>query len=333
MLARRGRLRSRAFWLASALVVAAPIAWSVYNATVFGDWLDFLRGPYSAKAIEMRTASPGWPPHPGWHNPWVSLLFYVKVAEMDAAVRGNALLVLSLLGVAWAWMIARKRAFACALLLWLPVPFYAYSVAYGSVPIFIPPWWPHSWYNTRYGLEMLPAFALALGFAAQFMLAAVREFKVAWTRYAAAVMFSLVTLNAWLLLRAGPLVYVEGTKNIEARRSYDLTIPAALRAQLAGRPGGVILMETSVYPEIVAFTGIPLRQTVNESDREFYRSALSAPAKHAALVLAFDGDEVDSSVKAHPQGLNAVRRFSAPWQPAGTLYVSDSRASTSTPAQ
>ncbi len=59
VLARRGRLRSRAFWLASALVVAAPVAWFIYNAAAFGDWLYFLRGPYSAKAIEMRTAVPG----------------------------------------------------------------------------------------------------------------------------------------------------------------------------------------------------------------------------------------------------------------------------------
>ena len=333
MLARRGRLRSSAFWIASALVLAAPVAWCVYNATVFGDWLDFLRGPYSAKAIEMRTATPGWPPHPGWHNPWVSLLFYVKVAELDAAVCGNTLLVLSLLGTAWAWMIARQRALAGTLLLWLPVPFYAYSVAYGSVPIFIPPWWPHSWYNTRYGLELLPAFALGIGFAAHFVLGAVRKFKPVWTRYAAVAMFTLVALNAWLLLRGRPLVYVEGTKNIDARRSYDQAIPAALRAQLAMRPGGVILMDTSVYPEIVAFTGIPLRQTINESDKEFYRAALAAPATHAALVLAFDGDEVDSAVKAHPQGLSAVQRFTAPWQKAGTLYASGSWPSTTTPAR
>jgi len=70
VLLRRGRLRSRAFWLASVVVIAAPIAWFVYNAVYFGDWLDFARGPYSARAIELRTASPGWPPHPGWHNPW-----------------------------------------------------------------------------------------------------------------------------------------------------------------------------------------------------------------------------------------------------------------------
>ena len=33
----------------------------------------------------------------------------------------------------------------------------------------MPVWWPHSWYNLRYGMELLPAFALCLGFAAHFM--------------------------------------------------------------------------------------------------------------------------------------------------------------------
>ncbi len=103
-LLRRGRLRSRAFWLASALVVAAPIAWFVYNAAAFGDWLEFARGPYSAKAIELRTASHGaGPPHPGWHNPWVSLLFFLKVSEMDAVAQPGATRCwrLSVLGTAW----------------------------------------------------------------------------------------------------------------------------------------------------------------------------------------------------------------------------------------
>jgi 4-amino-4-deoxy-L-arabinose transferase-like glycosyltransferase len=328
-LGHRRRLSSRAFWLASLLVVAAPIAWFIYNAAAFGDWLYFVRGPYSAKAIEMRTSVPGFPPHPGWHNPWVALIFYVKAAEMDiaAAAWGNVLLVFSLLGAAWAWLTARGRALAWMLLLALPVPFYTYSVAYGSVPIFLPVWWPHSWYNLRYGIELLPAVALCLGFAAQFCLAAVRQFKplvfqAKWTTLAAAALFALVGLNAIQILRERPQVYVEGTKNIDAHRPYEREIPAALHSLLATRPGAVILMDTSLDPEIVALTGIPLRQTINESDLQIYRDALDAPASHAALVLAFDGDEVDRAARAHPSGLSAYRRFSAPFQPSATLYVS-----------
>jgi hypothetical protein len=325
-LLRRRKLRSRTFWMASAVVVAAPLVWFVYNAAVFGDWLDFARGPYSAKAIEMRTATPGaGPPHPGWHNPWVSLLFFLKVSEMDAAAArwGNALLAIALLGTAWAWLMERRRAFAWSLLLWFPIPFYAYSVAYGSVPIFLPVWWPHSWYNTRYGLELLPALALGVGFAARFVLAAVREFKPGWTRIAAVVLFVAVAANAAEMMRERPLVYVEGTKNAHARRGYEREIAAAMRKELAARPGGPVLMNTSVYPQIVALSGIPLRQTVNESDREYYQAALQDPAADAAVVLAFAGDEIDQAVRAHQEGLKAVGHFAWPGQAAGTLYVSD----------
>jgi hypothetical protein len=333
ILVRRGGLSSRTFWLATVLVVAAPIAWFIYNAAAFGDWLYFLRGPYSARAIEIRTSVPGFPPHPGWHNPWVALVFFMKAAELDAAAAawGNVFLAFSALGTVYAWVTERCRAFAWALLLWLPVPFYAYSVAYGSVPIFLPVWWPYSWYNLRYGMELLPALALSVGFAAQFIRAVMAEFKprrlsgevlTLWLNCAVAVLLAVANLNLLRMLRERPLVYVESTKNIESRRSYEKQIPQALKALLAQHPGAEILMETSVDPELVTLTGIPLRQTINESDLEIYTDALAAPADHVALVLAFDGDEIDRAVKAHPAGLSAIQRFSAPGQPSATLYIS-----------
>jgi hypothetical protein len=327
-LLRRGRLRSTSFWIASVFIIAAPIAWFVYNSVGFGDWLYFARGPYSAKAIELRTMSHGdGPPHPGWHNSWVSLLFFVKVAEMDSAARawGNVLLALSVAGTVWAWITARKRAFTWALLLAFPIPFYAYSVAYGSVPIFIPVWWPHSWYNTRYGMEMLPAFALGVGFAAHAVLALVNDFKPReidrrWVRIAAGGWFALIVVNTALMVREVPLTYEEGIKNIEARRQFETEIPRTLRMELINWPNAAILMDTSVYPNLVAFTGIPLRQTINESDLWIFDEALKAPAAHAQLVLAFDGDVVDKAVKAHPEGLIVARHFTAPGMASGTLY-------------
>jgi hypothetical protein len=107
------------------------------------------------------------------------------------------------------------------------------------------------------------------------------------------------------------------------RRTYDELIPPVLRALLAEHPGSGVLMDTSVYPELVAFTGIPLRQTINESDLTIYSDALAAPAAHAAIVLAFDGDQIDRAVKAHPEGLQELYRFRTSGQPAGTIYTSD----------
>ena len=116
-------------------------------------------------------------------------------------------------------------------------------------------------------------------------------------------------MNVGIVLRERPLMYVEGTKNIESRRAVEEEIPPVLRALAARHPGAPVLMDTSVHPNFVAFSGIPLRQTINESDREYLQAALADPAKHAAIVVAFEGDDIDRAVKAHPEGLRLVRAF------------------------
>ena len=154
----------------------------------------------------------------------------------------NLVLALAVLGTAAAFFAKKpndRRALAWTLLLWLPVPFYTYSVAYGSVPIYLPVWWPHTWYNTRYGLELLPALALGLGFAAQFAVSFLRRLHFARPPFARlaprlpilafAVLFALAGLNFLWLLRQDPVVYVESTKNLDARLPYDEAIPPLLR--------------------------------------------------------------------------------------------------------
>ena len=257
----------------------------------------------------------------------VSYLSFGLIGSVGVFVK---FLLAALFGALWSWLTARRRAISWALLLlWLPVPFYAYSISCGSVPIFMPVWWPHSYYNLRYGLELLPALALALGFAAQFALAAVREFKPGlrgrgWQSIATAALLSLCIINSIQLLRERPAVYVEGTKNIQAHRPYQLAIPPVLRGLLAKRPGAPLLANTSFDPQIIARTGIPLRQTINESDLWIYDSALASPASHAAFILAFDGDDIARSVHVHPEHLTLVQRFTAPGQPGATIYASDS---------
>jgi hypothetical protein len=341
----RGRISSPAFWLSSIAIVAAPICWFLYNSVGFGDWLYFARGPFSAKAIELRTAAmnPGWPLHPGWHSPWVALLYFLKVSELDFTTTacGNLVLMLAALATAIAWLTqkasSRRRAFTWLLLLWLPAPFYAWSVAYGSVPIFFPAWWPYTWYNTRYGLELLPALALGLGFAVQLMVDMLRGLNLVklaprfpsllrihqiLPNVVFTALIVLSGLNALALLREDPLVYVEGTKNLDARLPYDHAVPSFLRQLLAGLPHAPVLMNTSIYPEIVSLTGIPLRQTINESDLGIFRAALAAPSTHAAVIVAFDGDDIDRAVKAHPEDLDVAGRFNARGQPSATVYLS-----------
>jgi len=342
-LVRRKRLLHVQFILASVILLLAPAGWMAYNAIVFSDWLDFMRGPYSARAIELRTSSSAVNPHPGWHNPWVSFVYFAKAAEMDAAALGwgEVLFLAAAIGTVWGWVRYAKQpatynnikpqstqsAFRWTLLLWLPLPFYIYSVSYGSVPIFLPVWQPFSWYNTRYGMELLPALALFAGFALEPALYWIKQHRPKLLQAFVAVLFVALAANVAAMLREGPLTYVEAAKNAAARGYYNTVLADALSKLLAQDPQAVVLMNTSGFPSVVPHAGLTYRQTINESDKEFYWAALGAPAAHASIVVAFAGDDIDKAVKAHPEHLRPVQSFHSPtkaWDLLDvTIYVTD----------
>ena len=311
-----------AFVLFTAMLLAAPVLWFAWNARQYGDPLDFMRGPYSAKAIEARTATPGAPMYPGWHSMRVAALYFLKASELGAApVRwANRLLLLVLAGTVaalWKW---RKQAIAPFLLLWLPLPFYAYSIAWGSVPIFIPLWWPHSWYNTRYGMEMLPIFALSLGFLIAWLMALTEK---RWPRYAPLILLAaivLIILDASALLRATPLVLREAIENSRTRIPFEQAYARALE-QLP--PQGTILVWTSDHIGAFQRAGIPLRRTINETDYYQWKPALEHPAQSAAFVITSDHDAVAQAVEAHPQGLTLLRIVCSTGQPCVRFYRSN----------
>ncbi len=306
-----------AWVLFTTLLVAAPSLWLAYNAKQFGDPLDFIRGPYSARAIEARTTPPGGSPHPGSQDMHVSALYFLKAAELGAAPPplGRLLCWLSGAGTLAALWSFRRRQIWPVLLLWLPLPFYAYSVAYGSVPIFIPTWRPFSWYNTRYGMELLPAFALFTGCLVPVLLS--RPLRV--RRYALLASFLLVVANSVVLLRSRPLVFQEAVANSRSRIAFE----TALANALLGIPGqGLILMHVSSDVGAVQQAAIPLRRIVNEGDYLTWQRALEAPARSVSTVVAFDGDVVSQAIQRHPEGLQMSNVICSTGQPCARIYHS-----------
>ena len=321
---RRRNLRDRltGIWLlASVLVVIAPLLWMAYNAKQFHDPLDFLRGPYSARAIEARTSPAGGGHYPEYHRPWVATLYYLKAAELGAVVpyATQLLFLLTLAGTAVLWMRRRTAALAAATLLWLPLPFYAYAVAYGSVPLFIPVWYPHSWYNTRYGMEMLPAFAL---FAAA-VLEGLATWRPRWQQWMVPAAAVLVLLNSVLLLRATPLVFQEAIQNSRSRIAFERALSNWLRVL---PPGKTLLMSTSDHIGAVQRAGIPLRDIINEGDYYEWGGALKDPAAKADYVVALDGDAVARAVAEHPQGLTLLEVVCSTGQPCARVYIANPAA-------
>lgn len=319
----RRHLRERvggAFVLFTMLLLAAPLLWLAYNAKQFGDLLDFMRGPYSARAIDIRTTKAGSPHYPGWHSMRVASLYFLKTAEMGAAPMrwGNLLLWLSVAGTAIAFWKWRRKQIVAALLLWIPLPFYAYSIAYGSVPIFIPPWWPHSWYNVRYGMEMIPVFALFLAF---FIAQCVESAGKRWPRsdhWIVLFMAALIVADSVVLMRARPLVLQEAVANSRTRIPFEQSLAEALDALPRQ---GMVLMYTSEHPGALQRAGIPLKRTINEGDYYQWPGALEHPAQSAAVVVTTEGDAVARAVAAHPEGLTLVDVICSTGQPCARIYL------------
>jgi hypothetical protein len=311
-----------AFVLFTVMLAAAPVIWMAYCARQFGDPLDFMRGPYSAKAIDVRTSTPGAPHYPGWHSMPVAALYFLKAAELGATTLrfANLLLILSIAGSVVAAIRWRARDGLTSLLLWIPLPFYAYSVAYGSVPIFIPLWWPHSWYNTRYGMEMLPVFALSLGFLVAFISDRTARYRPTIARWIPATVALLIVANNAVLLRATPLVLDEAIANSRTRIPFEVAYAHAL--QLLPQDA-TILAYTSDHIGAFQRAGIALKHTINETDYYQWEPALKDPAKAADFVVTTDGDPVAKAVASQSQGLTLINIVCSTGQPCVRVYSSD----------
>ncbi|MCU1293854.1 MAG: hypothetical protein JWP08_2704 [Bryobacterales bacterium] len=301
------------------LAAAGPISWLAYNHHFFHDPLDFIRGPYSASAIEKKTAAPGLGHYHGWHNPLLALVYYTRAAQVDAAFWETGFLIMAA-AIGGLVLAIRRRLLLPALLLWLPLPFYVYSIAYGSVPIFIPQLWPHSYYNSRYGMEMLPALALFAFLAAQWIEERWSHSQPLVKRLMQPIILLLIALSTVGMMYRTPLVLKEAINNSTTRVGFE----SALGRQLLSLPkASSILMYNSDHVGALQYAGIPLRQTINEGDYDSFQAALAAPAEHAAYVVAIAGDPVSAAVAAHPEGLTELTILCATGQPCARIYQSN----------
>jgi hypothetical protein len=314
----------------TAMCVAGPLLWFWYNAHFEGDWLDFMRGPYSAAQIERKTAPPGQH-YRGWHNMGWSLLFFTRTAQVDAAAweTGFGLMLAALYGLWTSWQRRLKvevkgRAESFAWLLWMPLPFYVYSVAYGSVPIFIPQLWPHSYYNARYGMEMLPALSIFAALAGERLDVWMRGQAAGWAklvgRFWQPAAMMLCVLNAVAMMYMIPLVLKEGMVNARTRVNLENALANSLEEMPMNVP---VMMALSAHVGAVQTAGRPLVSVVSENDSQTFDRALKDPAANAAYVIAIAGDPVARAVAQHPEGLKELEIVCVTGQPCARVYQSE----------
>jgi hypothetical protein len=310
------------------IVAAAPVCWLAYNAAVYRNPLEFATGPYSAHAIEQKTATL----NPAKNNLWAAASYFLKAAELNVSESswpGRLWLTLALLGTIAAAFSAQGRV---ALLVWAPLPFYVLSIAYGSIPIFLPTWWPFSYYNVRYGLQLLPAFAVFVPLGIVVIVdSAAKSARLAALlarREGAIVLFGIVGLASacyGAIWRADPICYREAAINSRARVALEQQVANWIKTLPSD---STLLMYLGEHVGALQQAAIPLRRVINEGNHRVWKQpvdteglwerALADPAKYADFVVGFDGDPVWQA--AHDHHLMALVEIHTTGQPRAVIF-------------
>lgn len=291
-----------------------PVYWLIYTWAVSGNPLDFANGPYSAKAIALRNTARGAPPYPGQNDIFTAGLYFLKSAQLNVGspLFGRVLLLIALAGSALA--IWRFRRYGILLLLWLPLTFYPLSIAYGSVPIYIPVWYPFSYYNVRYGLELLPVFAIFTAVLAGFL---AERTSGKWLRTATWCGLLAVVAASYLSVYAeAPITLREARVNSHDRIGLEQGLASVL-VQLP--PSSTLLMYEAEHPDALRLAGIPLRHVISEAEHPDWEWALLDP-RRADYIIACKGDPVWMAMRSRRSDFTEMISIAAPHQSICTVY-------------
>ena len=305
------------------LAAAAPALWLGYNYAIYGNPLEFANGPYSAKVIEQKSIAAGTAPHPGTHNLRIAFRYFFKSAELNMGEGKWQVFWLCSLLLGTAIVVLFQRRLRPLLFLWVPVPFYMLSIAHSGVPLYVPTWWPFSYYNVRYGIEMLPAFAVFTAIAANGLIRFAVSKK---SRLVIAIVFLLLVAGSYLQVwRAGPVSFQEAVINSRSRIALETAVASRLEIL---PPNSTFLMYLGDHVGALQQAGIPLDRVINEGNHRpwkrpadpdgLWERTLEHPAAYANYVIAFDSDPVASAANKSEMAPLAILRVTG--QAEATLY-------------
>jgi hypothetical protein len=287
--------------------------WLAYNHVAYGNSLEFVNGHYSAHAIQERSRTPTMPSYPGEKSPRTAALYFLKLSRLNLGTGVAEPWVFTTAVIALLCAICFSRQFLPWILLWTPALFYVISISWQSVPIYFPQWWPFTYYNVRYGLQLLPAVAVFVALAWEFLS------KFAPARIAALAVMAVVAVSYGSIWRASPICLQEAEANGRGRFTFD----QRLAAELEKLPSSAtLMMDGGAHPGAIQSAGIPFRRVLRESNQPEWEMALTEPARSADYVVAILGDDVFLAVRLFPRDLEPIVTVGTPPEPQARIYRS-----------
>lgn len=274
--------------LFSTIALYGVLLWFIWNLLIFNDPLYFATGPFSARAQQLVFEAEGRLFSKG-NLLYSSFVYFLTIIRNNGAV-------LTFIGIIGALVYFLKNkisseTLALSLLL-SPLIFNISALYLGHSIINLPDIPPFTLFNVRYGLMMLPAVAVFIGYLTRDQ----RAIQLI-------VLIALVGQTA-MMYRGGDIITVkDGISGASAQGMSETGKWLGENAK-----SGLILLAASSQDSLIFQSGFPVKRFIHEGTGDYWKESLETPTKHANYVAMHHGDLVYRKLSDNSDFLNNYKK-------------------------
>ncbi len=260
--------------LFAGLAFAGCCAWFLYNWLIFRDPLAFYHNAYSALTQQSQLQAGNRLPTQG--NLFLSMWVYAQ-ATIDTV--GLPLAALALLGFARSFSFRPRASRLPVYLVFSPFVFNVLSLLIGASVIETPEirfGGITTYFNERYGLMMLPAFAIFLAFLA------IQQRALLVAVIGTVIVFAVIYSTAYI-----PYALEDPT--------FGASAPASVQDSQAGQwlaahyHGGHVLISYGSDAPMMFYSNLPESVFISDTDTATFRHALAQPQRAVSWIVMSTG--------------------------------------------
>ncbi len=260
------------------LTIAAVgvVMWFFWNLIIFRDPLYFAFGPYSAHAQQEQMLEAG--NLPTKKNPLLSAQIYLY-AFFYNSIATTAILGLIGVGLLWAdRRISLPVKLACVALL-APLGFNILALILGFSVLFIQGISGNTWFNVRYGVMLMPALAIFIGYLVD------RARDLRW------VIIGMVFFVSFFAWASRDAVTIDDAMVGSSQKNVSEVSGWLNRNAKDQR--GYILISVASHDAIVFSSGLPMSRFIHEGTGLYWESATLMPDRWARWIIMRSYDNND----------------------------------------
>ena len=251
-------------------------AWFLWNAVIFKDAVYFLFGPYSAYAQQKLLDGAGNLATKG--NIGLSIKYYFFALFYNT---NTIFTVLGSVGAILIWLNKRigwgvKIAVS---VLFSPLLFNIIALYQGHSVLYIQGLSGNTWFNVRYGIMMVPSFAILTGYLIH---------RASKLRHTLVGLIILVLFFSWY---SGDSVTVDDAR--EGASQKNVTEVSGWLKENSGKESGYIMISAASHDAIIFSSGLPMSRFIHEGTGDYWDTAVANPSHLARWIIMRTHDMTD----------------------------------------